>query len=169
MTPASSRSRRRDASSEREIPGSPRSISLKRWLPRMSSRTMSGVHRSARISDARATGQYCLYFCMPHPGTPDSPVPVQKLNRFSPLVALPRGLLHPRTFTLSKLDGGDYETRIWKACGRVGGRARRRCEHSTRRHPPRARLSPPHVACWIRAELRTPKRPVRDALLQTGA
>jgi hypothetical protein len=55
----------------------------------MSSRTMSGVHRSARISDARATGQYCLYFCMLHRGTPRSPEPVQKLNRFSPLVALP--------------------------------------------------------------------------------
>jgi hypothetical protein len=30
-----------------------------------------------------------LYFCMLHPGTPRSPEPVQKLNRFSPLVALP--------------------------------------------------------------------------------
>ena len=51
------------------MPGNPRSISLKRWLPRMSSRTMSGVHRSARISDALATGRSCLYFCMAHPGT----------------------------------------------------------------------------------------------------
>ena len=25
------------------------------------------------------------------------------------------------------------------------------------------------LACWIRAGLRTPARPVRDALLQTGA
>jgi hypothetical protein len=32
-----------------------------------------------------------LYFCMPNPGTPDLPVPVQKLNRLSPLVALPAG------------------------------------------------------------------------------
>jgi hypothetical protein len=60
---AFSRSRRRDDSSEREIPGSPRSIALKRWLPSTSSRTMSGVHRSARISVALATGQYCWYFC----------------------------------------------------------------------------------------------------------
>ena len=38
----------------------------------MSSRTISGVHRSARISDALATGQYCWYFCMPDPGTAGS-------------------------------------------------------------------------------------------------
>src|SRR5688572_6110694 len=114
MTPASSSSRRRDASSEREMPGNPRSISLKRWLPRMSSRTISGVHRSARISDARATGQYCLYFCMPHPGTPDTLVPVQKMNRFSPLVALP--LHFPSAYVQGiDIDGGDYETRIRKA------------------------------------------------------
>ena len=33
---------------------------------------MSGVHRSARISDALATGQHCWYFCTQHPGTAGS-------------------------------------------------------------------------------------------------
>jgi hypothetical protein len=70
------------------MPGNPRSISLKRWLPRMSSRTIRGVHRSARISDALATGQYCgiSAWRICHG---DRPQPVQILNRISPIAVLP--------------------------------------------------------------------------------
>ena len=40
------------------MPGIARAMSLKRVLPRTSSRTMRGVHRSAMTSLAIATGQY---------------------------------------------------------------------------------------------------------------
>jgi len=80
------------------MPGSPRSISLKRWLPAISSRTMSGVHRSARISEARATRRYCLYFCMPHRGTAGSTPPVRKVNRLGRIIRTagsPRAKIRP--------------------------------------------------------------------------
>ena len=57
-TPLRSRWSSRCLSSEREMPGSPRSISLKRRPPSTSSRTMSGIHRSAMTELASATGQY---------------------------------------------------------------------------------------------------------------
>jgi hypothetical protein len=43
---------------------------------------MRSVHRSPRIS----VEQYWLYFCMAHLAPADSRTPVQKWNRFSPLV-----------------------------------------------------------------------------------
>ena len=60
-TPASSSSWRRRASSVREIKGIPCRIWLKRVEPASSSRRISGVHRSAKISDATATGQNWPY------------------------------------------------------------------------------------------------------------
>src|SRR5262245_29679289 len=53
---------------------------------------MSGVHRSARISDARATGQYCLYFCIPNRDIAKPLMPVRKMNRVSPSTELVRPL-----------------------------------------------------------------------------
>ena len=41
--------------------GTPRWRWLKRWLPQTSSRSTSGVHRSATISAALATGQNWPY------------------------------------------------------------------------------------------------------------
>src|SRR4030095_16063304 len=58
--------RTRPPRSDREVPGSPRSIRLNCRLPASSSRTISGVQRSAKISDARATGQYCWYLVILH-------------------------------------------------------------------------------------------------------
>ena len=55
--PACSSSRMRLASRLRDISGTPRCRSLKRWLPHSSSRTTRGVHRSASTSLALATGQ----------------------------------------------------------------------------------------------------------------
>src|SRR5262245_34867537 len=54
----------------------------------MSSRTMSGVQRSATISVARATGQYCLYFCMLHRGTAGRCGPVQEMNWIGAIPAM---------------------------------------------------------------------------------
>ena len=56
-TPLRSRCLSRCTSSDREIPGSPRAMSLKRVLPRISSRRISGVHRSATTSAPIDTGQ----------------------------------------------------------------------------------------------------------------
>ena len=56
-TPARSRLRRRLVSSEADISGTPRWMSLKRWLPATSSRTTSGVQRSVSTSAAWAIGQ----------------------------------------------------------------------------------------------------------------
>src|SRR5262245_29603092 len=56
---------------------------------------MSSVHRSPRTSAARETGQYWLYFCMAHPGTRESTMPVQKVNRISPMVELAQAFLLP--------------------------------------------------------------------------
>src|SRR5215831_3396084 len=55
--PCSSNCRSRSISSARDINGTPRWISLKVWEPNSSSRTTSGVHLVAKISDALATGQ----------------------------------------------------------------------------------------------------------------
>ena len=55
-TPASSSSRRRWASSVREISGMPCRISLNRCEPASSSRRMSGVQRSAKISHGDGDG-----------------------------------------------------------------------------------------------------------------
>lgn len=52
-----SRCRSRCTSSEREMPGIPRAMSLNRVFPRTSSRTMRGFQRSAMTSLAIATGQ----------------------------------------------------------------------------------------------------------------
>src|SRR5262245_38910902 len=41
--------------------GTPLAMSLKVAAPNSRFRTISGVQRSARISEARATGQYCRY------------------------------------------------------------------------------------------------------------
>jgi len=41
------------------MPGTPRLISLKRVAPAQSSRTISGIHRCASVSEASATGQNC--------------------------------------------------------------------------------------------------------------
>ena len=56
-TPASSSSRSRWASSVREIRGMPCRISLNRRAPASSSRRISGVQRSAKVSHAIAIGQ----------------------------------------------------------------------------------------------------------------
>jgi hypothetical protein len=81
----------------------------------MSSRTMSGVHRSARISDARATGQYCLYFCMPHPGTLDSRDASPKIEPFYSARCTSSRLSPARTFTSSTL----MEVTMIRAFGRL--------------------------------------------------
>ena len=47
------------ASIDRDIAGTPRAKSLNVCAPSIRLRTINGVHRSARISDARAIGQYC--------------------------------------------------------------------------------------------------------------
>jgi hypothetical protein len=57
MTPARSSSRSRLESRPRGIPGAPERISPNVEHPRSRLRTMTGVQRSARISDALATGQ----------------------------------------------------------------------------------------------------------------
>ena len=57
ITPWSSRSRSRATRTAREISGTPRWMSLKECTPVISSRTMSGVQRVAKISDAFAIGQ----------------------------------------------------------------------------------------------------------------
>ena len=61
ITPASCNSFRRFDRSAREISGTPRWISLKRELPLISSRRISGVHRVVTTSAAFATGQNCPY------------------------------------------------------------------------------------------------------------
>ena len=58
-TPVRSRRRSRSTSNARDMCGRPRSSSLKRSMSARSSRTISTVQRSARISAALATGQYC--------------------------------------------------------------------------------------------------------------
>src|SRR2546429_6018619 len=57
MTPALESAERRWVKRLREMRGSPNWISLKRWLPLSSSRRISGVQRSAKISAPRDTGQ----------------------------------------------------------------------------------------------------------------
>jgi hypothetical protein len=57
-TPTRSSSRSLFVRSVRDSPGAPAAISVKLVLPRSRFRRMIGVHRSARISDALAIGQY---------------------------------------------------------------------------------------------------------------
>jgi len=57
ITPASSSSRSRWVSKVREISGIPLRISENRREPEKSSRRINGVQRSAKISEATATGQ----------------------------------------------------------------------------------------------------------------
>src|SRR5262249_54671599 len=59
--PASSSCSRRPARRVGDMSGTPRWRSLKRRLPQSSSRRTSGVHRSATISAALATGQNWPY------------------------------------------------------------------------------------------------------------
>jgi hypothetical protein len=56
--PARSNSRSLLVSSARDSPGAPVAISLKVWQPSSTFRTMIGVQRSARTSEALAMGQY---------------------------------------------------------------------------------------------------------------
>lgn len=57
-TPASSSERRRWVSNERDIPGTPREISVNVRQPSSRFRITRKVQRSARISAAREIGQY---------------------------------------------------------------------------------------------------------------
>src|SRR5215472_10509618 len=61
MTCARSKARRRCASSVLDIRGQPRWMSLKECALRWMLRTIRGVQRSARISEALAIGQYSPY------------------------------------------------------------------------------------------------------------
>lgn len=58
MTPLSSSSRSRLMSIERDMCGTPLARLVKVLAPHSRFRTMSRLHRSAKISEARATGQY---------------------------------------------------------------------------------------------------------------
>src|SRR6266542_6544363 len=82
MTPAVASEARRWVRRLREIRGSPSWSSLKRWLPFSSSRRMSGVQRSAKISAPRETGQN-----WPYSGT--RPVNAQPHRPASSLFGIP--------------------------------------------------------------------------------
>ena len=64
MTPARSSSSSRLISIDRDIVGTPLAMAENVSAPNIKLRTISGFHRSARISDARATGQYWWYVPM---------------------------------------------------------------------------------------------------------
>ena len=49
---------------DRDIVGTPLAMAENVSAPNIRLRTISGFHRSARISDARATGQYWRYVPM---------------------------------------------------------------------------------------------------------
>ena len=95
-------------------------------------------------------------------------MPVQKLNRISPLVALPPDFSAAYVHVIET----QMEVTMIRAFGRlaavlvVGLGVAAAFAATTSARP---RLNPPQLARSIRAEPRTPKRPVRDALLQTGA
>jgi hypothetical protein len=58
ITPARSSSSRRVTSIDRDIWGTPRAMEVNVSAPNMRLRISNGVQRDARISDARASGQY---------------------------------------------------------------------------------------------------------------